>query len=108
MYHKRHLFSLMSIRQKFIYFLSFLYPYPTDVEVLPLPKYLHFLYFPLRPFLWAMEKNEESVLVIRRKVIMRNILYFTKRIHTFAGKILYFNLIGMMLISLFEGIGIFF
>ena len=38
---------------------------------------------------------------------MKNILYFTKRIHSFAGKILYFNLIGMVLISLFEGVGIF-
>ena len=38
---------------------------------------------------------------------MRNILYFIKRIHSFAGKILYFNLIGMVLISLFEGVGIF-
>ncbi|MFC3884763.1 ABC transporter ATP-binding protein [Bacillus songklensis] len=38
---------------------------------------------------------------------MRNVLYFTKRIHSFAGRILYLNLIGMMLISLFEGIGIF-
>lgn len=38
---------------------------------------------------------------------MRNILYFTKRIHAYSGKILYVNLIGMVLISLFEGIGIF-
>ena len=38
---------------------------------------------------------------------MKNIFYFIKRIHSFAGRILYFNLIGMMLISLFEGIGIF-
>ena len=38
---------------------------------------------------------------------MKNILYFTKRIHSFAGRILYFNLIGMVLISLFEGVGIF-
>lgn len=30
-----------------------------------------------------------------------------KKIHTYAGKILYFNLIGMMLISLVEGAGIF-
>lgn len=37
---------------------------------------------------------------------MRNILYFTKKIHSFAGRILYFNLIGMVLISLFESIGI--
>ena len=34
---------------------------------------------------------------------MKNILYFIKRIHSFAGKILYFNLLGMVLISLFEG-----
>ena len=38
---------------------------------------------------------------------MRNILYFIKKIHTSAGKILYVNLIGMVLISLLEGIGIF-
>ena len=38
---------------------------------------------------------------------MKNILYFIKRIHSFAGKILYINLIGMVLISLFEGVGIF-
>ncbi|MGX2961396.1 ABC transporter ATP-binding protein [Peribacillus sp. JNUCC 23] len=38
---------------------------------------------------------------------MRNVLYFTKRIHSFSGRVLYFNLIGMMLISLFEGIGVF-
>ncbi|WP_338449852.1 ABC transporter ATP-binding protein [Niallia oryzisoli] len=38
---------------------------------------------------------------------MRSILYFIKRIHTFAGKTLYFNLFGMVLISLFEGVGIF-
>lgn len=38
---------------------------------------------------------------------MGNILYFTKRIHSFAGKTLYLNLIGMVLISLFEGAGVF-
>ena len=38
---------------------------------------------------------------------MGNILYFIKRLHSFAGKALYFNLIGMVLISLFEGVGIF-
>jgi hypothetical protein len=55
-YHKRHLFLLMSYQQRLLYILSFLYPYPMDVETLPLPKNLHFLYFPLRPFLWAWRK----------------------------------------------------
>ncbi|NYE03843.1 ATP-binding cassette subfamily C protein [Bacillus niacini] len=38
---------------------------------------------------------------------MKYILYFAKSIQSFAGKILYINLIGMVFISLFEGIGIF-
>src|SRR6476469_8839575 len=38
---------------------------------------------------------------------MKHVLYFTKRIHSFSGKILYINLIAMMLISLIEGVGIF-
>lgn len=60
-YHKRHLFSLMSVRQKLIFMLSFLYPYPKDAETLPLPKRLHFLYFPLRPFLLLWRKTRKSV-----------------------------------------------
>ncbi|MCQ6275270.1 nucleotidyltransferase family protein [Bacillus sp. V3B] len=56
-YHKHHLFSLMSKQQKFLFILSFLYPYPDDAKTLPLPKTLHFLYFPLRPFLWAWRKT---------------------------------------------------
>ncbi|MFC3884762.1 nucleotidyltransferase family protein [Bacillus songklensis] len=61
-YHKRHLFSLMSNQQKFFFIMSFLYPYPEDAETLPLPKHLHFLYFPLRPFLWAWRKTRKHVL----------------------------------------------
>jgi ABC-type multidrug transport system fused ATPase/permease subunit len=38
---------------------------------------------------------------------MKYILYFTKQIYTFSGKILYINLIGMVLIGLFESVGIF-
>ena len=38
---------------------------------------------------------------------MKHVLYFTKRIHSFSGRILYINLIAMMLISLIEGVGIF-
>lgn len=62
MYHKRHLFSLMSTQQRFFFIMSFLYPYPEDAEVLPLPKYLQFLYFPLRPFLWAWRKTMKRAL----------------------------------------------
>lgn len=61
-YHERHLFSLMSIHQKFFYILNFLYPYPIDVKTLPLPKKLHFLYFPLRPILWAWRKTTKLAL----------------------------------------------
>ncbi|KIL35410.1 Renal dipeptidase [Cohnella kolymensis] len=56
LYHKRHLFSLMSAQQKMLFIISFLHPYPKDIEILYLPKMLHFLYFPLRPFLWAWRK----------------------------------------------------
>lgn len=58
-YHKHHLFSLMSARQKFFFIMSFLYPYPEDAATLPLPTQLHFLYFPLRPFLWAWRKTRK-------------------------------------------------
>jgi hypothetical protein len=61
-YHKRHLFSLMSNRHKVLFIMSFLYPYPEDTDTLMLPKYLHFLYFPLRPLLWAWRKTKKSAL----------------------------------------------
>lgn len=57
-YHKRHLFSLMSLKQKLLFVMSILHPYPEDKETLPLPRQLHFLYFPLRPFLWAWRKTK--------------------------------------------------
>jgi len=59
-YHKRHLFNLMSFPLKLLHVLSFLYPYPMDVEIMPLPKSLHFLYFPLRPFLWIWRKTRKQ------------------------------------------------
>jgi hypothetical protein len=58
-YHGRHLFALMPARQKILFLLSFLYPYPEDADVVALPKPLHFLYFPLRPFLWAWRKTRK-------------------------------------------------
>ncbi|MEH6948040.1 nucleotidyltransferase family protein [Bacillus sp. JJ634] len=56
-YHQRHLYSLMSTRQKFLYVLSWMYPFPIDVETLPLPPKIHFFYFPLRPLLCAWRKT---------------------------------------------------
>ncbi|WP_026694366.1 ABC transporter ATP-binding protein [Peribacillus kribbensis] len=38
---------------------------------------------------------------------MKQLLYFVKKLHIFSGKIIYFNLISMILIGLVEGIGIF-
>ncbi len=61
-YHKRHLFDLMSLRQKCFYILSMLYPYPKDAKTLPLPRQLHFLYFPLRPFLLVWRKTRKQAL----------------------------------------------
>ncbi|MEB3100767.1 nucleotidyltransferase domain-containing protein [Ferviditalea candida] len=58
-HHQRHLFSLMSGQQKLLFISSFLYPYHEDAETLPLPKKLHFLYFPLRPVLWAWRKTKK-------------------------------------------------
>ncbi|SFD66616.1 Uncharacterised nucleotidyltransferase [Lentibacillus persicus] len=58
-FHKHHLFSLMEWRQKCLFLLSFLYPYSDDAETLPLPKSLHILYFPLRPFLWTYRKTRK-------------------------------------------------
>ncbi|WP_336774650.1 nucleotidyltransferase domain-containing protein [Paenibacillus sp. MMO-58] len=48
----RYLLATMSPRQKLLYVTNKLYPSSKDRSVLPLPRSLHFLYFPLRPFLW--------------------------------------------------------
>ncbi|MGM0874201.1 MAG: ABC transporter ATP-binding protein [Bacillota bacterium] len=37
---------------------------------------------------------------------MTHVIYFLKQIHSYAGKILYINLLAMMFISLLDGIGI--
>ncbi|MFT8322216.1 MAG: nucleotidyltransferase family protein [Bacillus sp. (in: firmicutes)] len=59
---KRYSFSLQtSFIKKIKYVLVRLYPTHEDAEMVPLPKRLHFLYFPLRPFLWAWrEKTGEE------------------------------------------------
>lgn len=61
-YHKYHLFSLMTYKHKILFVMSFLYPYPEDTDILKLPKHLHFLYFPLRPVLWAWRKTKKHAL----------------------------------------------
>ncbi|MCY9664543.1 ABC transporter ATP-binding protein/permease [Paenibacillus alginolyticus] len=38
---------------------------------------------------------------------MEHLFYFTKQLHAYAGKILYVNLLGMVLISFLDGMGIF-
>lgn len=55
-YHQKYLFSLLTFRQKLLFLASFMFPYPEDAEMLRLPKSLHFLYFPLRPVLWAWRR----------------------------------------------------
>ncbi|EMI9090659.1 Renal dipeptidase [Bacillus cereus] len=60
-YHSRHLFWLMSNRQRIVFMISHFYPYPIDAKTLPLPKSLHFLYFPLRPILCAWRKTRKYV-----------------------------------------------
>ena len=45
--------SIMTRRQKVFRLIGALYPCIDDAKTLPLPKSLHFLYFPLRPFLWV-------------------------------------------------------
>lgn len=50
--YNRYLLATMSFKQRQLYIWNKLYPSSKDVTVLPLPKSMHFLYFPLRPFLW--------------------------------------------------------
>jgi hypothetical protein len=55
-YHDKYLFHMKSPMQKFIFMLSFFYPYPEDQDIIPLPKHFHFLYYPLRPFIMIWKK----------------------------------------------------
>jgi len=55
-YYRKYLFSLRSTPQKWYLIVSLLYPNNRDLETLPLPKQLHLLYFPLRPFLWVWRR----------------------------------------------------
>lgn len=55
----RYLISLMPLSQKYKYYISILHPTSYDAELLPLPKPLHFIYFPLRPFLWFWRQMKQ-------------------------------------------------
>lgn len=55
-YDPSYLISLKSNMQKVFYAMMLFYPRSWDARTLPLPKSLHFLYFPLRPFLWMGRK----------------------------------------------------
>ena len=55
-YPNKYLFSLKTNIQKIHFLVLLFYPRPVDVELITLLKCIHFLYFPLRPFLWTWRK----------------------------------------------------
>ncbi|WP_127531063.1 nucleotidyltransferase domain-containing protein [Paenibacillus kobensis] len=62
--------KLLSTRQQRLrLLLNRLYPSSLDAQMLPLPKQLHFLYFPLRPFLWAWRKKNSKH---QHKIVTKN------------------------------------
>ncbi|PFA18433.1 Renal dipeptidase [Bacillus cereus] len=60
-YISSYLISLETNSQRLLLIISSLYPCFKDVEIIKLPKYLHFLYFPLRPFLWTWRKTKHLI-----------------------------------------------
>ncbi|WP_308638139.1 nucleotidyltransferase domain-containing protein [Paenibacillus silvisoli] len=66
--YKRYLYALKTPGQKSVYLVSQLYPSFRDTEAFPLPKALHFLYFPLRPFVWLWRQTQ---LVDKRQQLRR-------------------------------------
>ncbi|MCA1048640.1 nucleotidyltransferase family protein [Priestia aryabhattai] len=59
-YHSRYLISLNLGIKKLLYIFILLYPNSNDLTTLTLPKILHFLYFPLKPFLLIWKKIKTS------------------------------------------------
>ncbi|MBD0379750.1 nucleotidyltransferase domain-containing protein [Paenibacillus sedimenti] len=57
---RSYLLSLKNRKQKWTYYLNRMYPSSKDALMLPLPKALHFLYFPLRPFLWCWRQIKQQ------------------------------------------------
>ncbi|MGE7683278.1 nucleotidyltransferase domain-containing protein [Peribacillus simplex] len=58
---KDYMFLLNTTTQKFLFVVNLFIPRYQDVEVIRLPKLFHFLYFPLRPFLWAWRKTRKQI-----------------------------------------------
>lgn len=63
-----YLLSLMTPSEKWNYFMALLYPSSKDAKTLPLPGYLHFLYFVLRPFLLVW-RRKNRILFMKNKEI---------------------------------------
>ena len=59
--YKKYISSIRTFRQKVLWWISKLHPDPEDAQVLPLPKFFHFLYFPLHPFLWLSRQRKRKV-----------------------------------------------
>lgn len=55
-YYTQYLFTMMTVSQKALLVIYYLYPTSNDLKTLPLPKTFHFFYFPLRPFLWCWRR----------------------------------------------------
>ncbi|WP_226001625.1 nucleotidyltransferase family protein [Paenibacillus sp. BJ-4] len=53
---RAYLLSLKEPRHRLLYLISRLFPSTGDPVMLPLPRKLHFLYIPLRPFLWLKRR----------------------------------------------------
>ncbi|GAE94775.1 hypothetical protein JCM21714_3965 [Gracilibacillus boraciitolerans JCM 21714] len=54
-----YLNTLRTKRQNVLMIMNRMYPSSKDAIALPLPKPLHFLYFPLRPFIWSYRKMKK-------------------------------------------------
>jgi ABC-type multidrug transport system fused ATPase/permease subunit len=50
----------------------------------------------------------EKAKITKGDLLMEEIFYFVKKLHSYSGKVLYLNLLGMMVMSLLEGVGILF
>lgn len=64
-YHS-YLYSIKTLQQKYLSLLNAIFPVPEDMQILPLPKRLYFLYLPLRPFIWIWKKTKRHILFLKR------------------------------------------
>lgn len=63
---KKYLFDIKPFMQKNLYIIWKFKANSWDAEILPLPPVLHFLYVPLRPFLWLWRAVTKQKVSIRR------------------------------------------